>query len=335
MLYSNGIKAVSRDESLIEFEVSEGSTYYSLSRDLYEAGLIKSELWYKVYLKLNKTPTIKIGVYNLSKNMSVSEIVNELSHTSYNPNSVTITFKEGYNFYDVIDVITYNTNNSEDDIISLLNNEEYINGLIDKYWFITDEIKNNELYFALEGYLYPNTYEFKDKDVTVEEIFEVMLNETDKKLTIYQDKINESNYTTHQLLTLASIVELEGVNTEDRSMIAGVFYNRLNSNMNLGSDVTAYYGAKVRLSERDLLLSELQDDNGYNTRSSSMIGKLPIGPICNPSIDSIKAVLYPEESDYYYFVADRNKKTYFTKTSYEHTAKVNELKEAGLWYDYE
>ena len=162
-----------------------------------------------------------------------------------------------------------------------------------------------------------------------------MLNETEEKLTMYKDKINESDYTFHQLLTLASIVELEGVSDSDRSMVAGVFYNRLKINMNLGSDVTTYYDAKVRLNERDLYTKELQTNNGYNTRSSDMMGKLPIGPICNPSIESINAVLYPEESDYYYFVADKNKNTYFTKTLTEHTTKINELKEAGLWYIYE
>ena len=335
LLYSNGIKAVSNDSVVIEFRVKDGSTYSSLTNELYDANLIKSKFWYRIYLKLNRLPMIKTGVYKLSKNMSVNQIVNALSKTSYDPNNITLTFKEGYNFYDIIDVITYNTNNTEDDINSLLNNEEYINGLINKYWFITDEIKNENLYYSLEGYLYPNTYQFKNKDVTVEEIFDAMLNETEEKLTMYKDKINESDYTFHQLLTLASIVELEGVSDSDRSMVAGVFYNRLKINMNLGSDVTTYYDAKVRLNERDLYTKELQTNNGYNTRSSDMMGKLPIGPICNPSIESINAVLYPEESDYYYFVADKNKNTYFTKTLTEHTTKINELKEAGLWYIYE
>lgn len=335
LLYSNGIKAVSGDSSLVEFEVIEGNNYYNIASDLKSAGLIKSEFWYKVYIKLNDTPNIQIGVYKLSKNMSVSEIINQLSYSSYNPNSVTITFKEGYNFDDIIDQIEKNTNNNKDDVIALLNDNSYIDSLIEKYWFISDEIKNENIYYALEGYLYPNTYQFKNKDVSVEEIFSALLNETEKKLSLYRDKINESSYTIHQLLTLASIVELEGVNSEDRTKIAGVFYNRLNSNMNLGSDVTTYYGARVKMSERDLYVSELQDNNGYNTRSSSMAGKLPIGPICNPSIDSIKAVLYPEESDYYYFIADKNKKTYFTKSSVEHLAKKNELIEAGLWYTYD
>lgn len=335
LLYLNGIKAISNDKSSIEFEIVDGNNYYNIADKLYDEGLIKSKFWYKIYLKINKPSSINIGVYQLKKNMSVNKIVNVLSKNGYDKNRVKITLKEGINFNDIIDVIITNTNNSEEDIINLLNNEEYINKLINDYWFITDEIKNDKLYYKLEGYLYPNTYYFNNKDVKIEEIFETLLKETEKKLEGYKDSILESEYSIHQLITLASIVELEGVNENDRGNIAGVFYNRLNNNMNLGSDVTAYYGARVRLSERDLYKNELNDDNGYNTRVSSMIGKLPIGPICNPSIESLKAILFPTQNDYYYFVADKNKKTYFTKTGEEHNAKINELKKEGLWFDYE
>ena len=334
LLYYNGIKAVSKDSAEIPFEVTEGKNYYSIASDLYKAGLIKSEFWYKVYIKLNKPSQIKIGVYKLRKNMTVSEIVDALSQKGYDPNVINITFKEGYNILDVIDVIVKNTNNTEEDIIALLHNEEYLNGLIDKYWFITEDIKSEQLYYSLEGFLYPETYQFKNKDVSVEEIFNTMLDEMNKKLESYQEAINNSEYSIYEILTLASIVELEGTNKEDRKDIAGVFYNRLKNNMNLGSDVTTYYGSKVRMSERDLTTEELNSNNGYNTRAKEMAGQLPIGPICNPSIESIEAVLFPNDNDYLYFVSDKNQKTYFTKTLDEHNAKIAELKKDGLWYEY-
>lgn len=334
LLYYNGIKAVGNDKTDVPFEVMDGKTYYTIAGDLYKAGLIKSEFWYKVYIKLNKTSSIKKGVYVLRKNMTVSDIVDTLSKSSYDPNVINLTFKEGYNFYDIIDVITNNTNITEEDIDGLLHNEEYINGLIDKYWFISEDIKNGDLYYALEGYLYPNTYQFKNKDVSVEDVFNTLIAEMNKKLEPYKEAIEKSDYTPHQLLTLASIVELEGINKDDRKNIAGVFYNRLEANMSLGSDVTTYYGSRVRMSERDLKTSELSDNNGYNTRASEMAGKLPIGPICSPSIESIEAVLNPNEHEYLYFVADKNQKTYFTKNLDEHNAKIAELKKDGLWYEY-
>ena len=333
LLYLSGIKAVSKSNKEIEFLVEKGSNYYSIASSLKSEGLIKSELWYKVYLKLNKAPLIKQGVHKLKKNMSVKEIIKELSKNGYDPNALNLTFKEGFNFYDLIDIITTNTNNTEEDIINLLNNEEYINNLINDYWFITDEIKNEKIYYKLEGYLYPDTYQFKE-DVKVEEIFKELLKQMDKKLSEYKNKIEENQYSVHQILTLASIIELEGVNKEDRGNIAGVFYNRLNNNMSLGSDVTTYYDAKVRLSERDLTKEELNTNNGYNTRASDMIGKLPIGPISNPSIESILATLNPTDNDYYYFVSDKDNNTYFTKTLAEHNKKIKELKDDGKWFEY-
>ena len=152
----------------------------------------------------------------------------------------------------------------------------------------------------------------------------------------YKNSIGNNQYvnTVHKVLTLASIVELEGAKSDDRAGIAGVFFNRLKGGWNLGSDVTTYYAAQIDFSDRDLTQAELEEVNAYNTRSSSMAGKLPVGPICNPNIESIKAVINPKENDYYFFVADKNGKTYFSKTNGEHTAIIAELKSKGLWYTY-
>ena len=130
------------------------------------------------------------------------------------------------------------------------------------------------------------------------------------------------------------MVESEGVSLEDRKNIAGVFINRLNKNMALGSDVTTYYASKIELGERDLYMSEINSDNPYNTRSAKNAGKLPVGPICNPSKGAIEAVISYTPNDYLYFVADKNMKVYFTKTDAEHNKKIQELKKQGLWFEY-
>ena len=333
--YHIALKPISNKNVIVNFSVEEGNTFYSVANKLKDQNLIRSKFVYKLYVKLNKPDSIKAGVYQLNKNMSIEEIVETLSgDIKHDLNSVTITFKEGKNMRYIIKQIVNNTNNKESDVLDALKDKEYLEKVIDKYWFITDEVLNEEIYYSLEGYLYPNTYTFR-KDVTVKEIFNVMLGQMDKNLSQYKDSIKTSGYTPHQIITLASIVELEGLNSTDRSGIAGVFYNRLKNNWNLGSDVTTYYGAGVELSERDLTIGELNDPNPYNTRSSAMLGKLPVGPICNPSVESIEAVINKESHDYYYFVSDKNGKTYFTKTDSEHNLKKNELIEAGLWYTYE
>ena len=334
-VYKVGTGRVSKNSEKKEFIVESGSSYLTIATNLKEKDLIKSELFYKIFIKLNNPTPVQAGKYYLSENMSVKEIVKDLSGGStYNPDVITITFKEGINMRKIAKVIAENTNNTEDDVFNLLKDKNYLNELINDYWFVGEEIKNNSIYYSLEGYLFPNTYEFKNKDVTVKEIFKVLLDQMDKKLEPFKEKISASKYSLHEILTLASIVELEAANSDDRAGVAGVFYNRLKSGWSLGSDVTTYYAEKLDMSERDLYQSELDEYNAYNTRSSKMAGKLPVGPICIPSINSIEAAINYRNHNYYFFVADKNKKTYFAKTNAEHVALVNSLKEQNLWYEY-
>lgn len=333
-IYKIRTSRVSKDETLKEIEVTTGSTYNSLAKNLKDNHLIKSEFFFKLYVKLHKPSSLQAGKYDLSENMNVKEIITVLSNGStYNPNVVSVTFKEGINMRNVAKLISENTENTEEDVFITLNDTNYLDELIKKYWFLSDEIKNKNIYYSLEGYLFPNTYSINKTD-NVKKIFEMMLDNMSLKLSPYKEQLEDSTYSIHEILTLASIIELEAGNSNDRSGVAGVFYNRLKSGWALGSDVTAYYGVKVELHERDLYQSELDDNNPYNTRNSQMTGRLPIGPICLPSLDSISAAINPTVSDYYYFVADKNKKTYFSKTYDEHTSTVSSLKSQGLWYEY-
>lgn len=336
VLYNVELSPVSKSSKEVDFMVESGSNYYNVIKKLKEKGLIRNELCFKLYIKFNKVSNIEAGTYKLNKNMSVSDIVNTFSKgNKYNPDAIVITFKEGKNMRSIANTIALNTNNSEDDVFNLLKDSDYLNKIINDYWFIDESILNSNLYYSLEGYLYPNTYEFQNKEVTVQDIFKTMLDEMGKKLEQYKTDLLSSNYSIHDILTLASIVELEGSLSDDRAGIAGVFFNRLNSGWSLGSDVTTYYAARIEMNERDLYQYEIDDNNLYNTRSSFLSGKLPVGPICNPSIESIKAVLHPESHEYYYFVSDKNGKTYFSETYQKHLSTKNDLINSGLWYIYE
>ena len=105
--------------------------------------------------------------------------------------------------------------------------------------------------------------------------------------------------------------------------------------MNLGSDVTTYYAFQINMADSDLTQKQINTANPYNTRHSSMAGKLPVGPICNSSKSSLDAALSPKETEAFYFVADKNGQVYFTKNYSEHTKKIQELKNKDLWYTYE
>lgn len=331
-LYHYCFSGTSNEETL-KTVIIEPGTIDMIASTLVEEGYIRNKMAFKAYIRLTGKSNLKAGTYSLSKDMGLIEIVDILTKGGTCTDLVKITFKEGLNMRKIAKLISENTNNTEDMVFNLLNDTNYLNELIDKYWFLSNDILNKDIYYSLEGYLFPSTYYFCTKDVTIETILETMLNEMDKQLSNYKDKITTNKYNFHELLTLASIIELEGVTLEDRKGIASVLYNRLDKNMSLGCDVTTYYGAKVNMGDRDLYKSELNECNGYNTRCATFKG-IPISPISNPSFDSIIAVLEPINSNYFYFLADKNRKIYFSKTYSEHQKMETKLRKEGLWFEY-
>ena len=310
-----------------EVVVKQGMSTSEIANLLKEKNLIRNSFFFKVYMKLNRKQTIKAATYDLKKSMDLDTIVSLLEVGKAN-DDISITFKEGKTIKDYAKVLSTNTNIKEEAFLAKMKDKAYLTSLINSYWFLTDDILNDDIYYGLEGYLAPDTYNFKDKDVSIEEVIKTLLDQEEKNLEPYKNKVNKANI--HDILTLASMAELEGVKEKDRKMIVGVFQNRLSKNMNLGSDVTTYYAFSEDMT-KDLTSEMFNTYNPYNTRSSQMAGKLPVGPICNPSKSSIEASINPTSSDYYYFVADKNGNVYYTKTSSEHSAKVKELKDKGDW----
>lgn len=333
--YNVSISPAGTSDNPIQVSIEEGSSASKIAKALKEKNVIKSELAFKIYVKLNNVSGFQYGGYELSQNMQINEIIEKLKVVGEDENGeISITFIEGKTMRWMAGRIAEKTNNTEEDVFNLLKDEEYIDSLIEDYWFLTNDIKSEDIYFPLEGYLFPDTYRFLNKDVGVKDIFTTLLKQTDKILTKYKDKIESSEYNIHELLAMASIVEKEAMRDEDRADVASVMYNRLEENMSLGSDVTTYYAVKVEVGERDLSSKDLNTSNPYNTRGPGMNGKLPIGPICGVSEKSIEATLNPGNTQYLYFVADKDGKIYFTRTNAEHNAKVNELKSSGLWFEF-
>lgn len=312
----------------IEVIIPEGMSTANIAKTLYDKGLIRNELFFKVYLKLNNVSSLKASTYLLTKSMSMKEIVEELEKGNTNDNVIRLTFKEGESVKDYANMISKNTDITSEEFLSTIKDTTLLTSLINDYWFLTDSILDENIYYPLEGYLFPDTYEFSKDNLDSETIIRKLLDEEEEKLAPYKDTLENSNI--HSIMTLASIAELEGVKDEDRKMIISVFNNRLARGMNLGSDVTTYYAFDEEMNS-DLTSEMFNTYNPYNTRSSKMAGRLPVGPISNPSLSSIDAAINPSSSDYLYFVADKNRNVYFTKTIAEHEEKVQELKENGDW----
>lgn len=309
----------------IEFTVNQGDAGITILNNLKDKDLIKSPLVGKIYLRSHKFDP-KIGTYKLKKSQSFKDILKILEKGKPN---VWLTIVEGKRVTFIAEEISKKFDYTSEEVLNVMDDKEYVKTLIEKYSFLTEDILKEGIYHPLEGYLFPETYSFK-ADESIQSIIETMLDTTKDKISKLD--FSKSNYSVHQIYTLASIIELEGSAASDRNGIAGVFYNRLNKNISLGSDVTTYYGAKKDFSS-DLTVSELNTCNPYNTRGNCNPG-LPIGPIDSPSIKSIEAALNPTPSDYLFFVADKDGKTYFSKTNAEHEQIVNKLKAEGLWYNY-
>ena len=321
------IGPVGKDEKL-DFKIESGTTTINIIKNLKKNDLIKDEFSAKVYLFIHKNVSFQAGNYELNKNMSLEEIFLKFINGEVKNENIEITFVEGKRIPDYANTIASKLNMSDTEVLSIMNDKEFLNELINKYWFITDEILNKNIYYPLEGYLYPNTYQFA-KDATVKDIIIKLIDNLGLKLEPYKEEIENSKYTPHQLLTLASIVELEAASDEDRANVAGVFYNRLSINMSLGSDVTTYYASKKKFTD-PLTMNELAACNAYNTRGSC-VKTLPVGPITSPNISSIKATIEPADNEYLFFVADKTKKVYFSRTDQEQQKVIQELKKEGLW----
>ena len=328
--YNINMAKVSNDNTLKEVTIKAGSIN-SIANTLKENNLIKNITIFKVYTRLTNKTNLKAGTYNFSEDMGEKKIVSLLEEGKTNENN--ITFKEGINVRGIAKLISKKTNNSYDSIITIMNDNNYIDELISKYWFLTNDIKNKNIYYPLEGYLFPDTYNVM-KDTDIKDIITKMLDETDNKLSKYKDSITNNKLSIHEIITLASVVELEVANKDDRKSVAGIFLNRLDSKYfpTLGSDATSYYGAKIDDWSANRLTSvELNDcSNKYNTRCAYNKG-LPVGPIGNPSIESIEAVLNPEKHNYYYFVNDCKGKLYMSKNETEHNNIINKLKKENNW----
>lgn len=316
--YKIGTSSVSKDSFEVKITIPKESTYLSISNLLKENNLIRSESFYKIYIKIFKPNNLKAGIYTLNRNMNVKEIVDTLEG-NVKSEEITITIPEGKHIEEVAEIISSKINMSKEDILLYWQNEEVLNSLIDKYWFLTDVIKKEGIRYSLEGYFFPDTYSIL-KESKIEDITYKMLDKMDEVLSKYKEEISNSKFNVHEILTLASIVEHEAILDSDRPMIAGVFINRLDKSMKLQSCATVGYAInewKLSYNYKDL-----QTDSPYNTY---FYEGLPIGPGNMPGELSIGAVLRPTKHDYYYFLANVNdkdsKKTYYSKTYSEHRQK--------------
>ena len=319
----------------VTIEVEYGATASDIAATLKKSGAVKMPLFFRVYAKLKGYEnSFQYGVYTFNTEAGYDSICEMLMYEGAKAETVTVTIPEGTGINDY----TKNVNGEDVTVkgIATLLSEA---GVCTRSDFLAalDEVSlkskllsnadDKKTYFTLEGYLFPETYDFYCYDSKECAVLAVqkLVKEAENRITNKMfDRADELGLTMNEVLTLASIVQMEAGNfTEDMPSVAAVFLNRLNSDgfSTLGSSPTCYYGDSFKY-----------DDGRYNTYN---VEGLPPGPLCSPGIDAINAVLHPDEHEYYYFVTDATGKFYFHETLEEQNATIAQLKKGNNWiYEY-
>ena len=310
------LRPVSKSSSETPFTIKGGMSKIQIAKELKKQGLVRSDLATLAYMFFTPNLNLQAGDYTIDKAKSTPAIIKQIGNGEIDEiiPTVKITFKDGKRFIDYAEQISENFDIQYDDIIKKGSDPDFLKQIINDYSFIDESILNEKIYYPLEGYLAPDTYEFY-KTADIETILRKMLNSMDVKLKSMEADFKNSKYSTHGILTIASIIEWEGKSSEDRAKVSQVIYKRLEMGMPLGMDVTTHYGARKGLKD-PITAEDLASVNPYNTRNNNYLG-LPVGSICNPSLDSINAALHPSDTSYVYFIADKDGKLYFTETAEE------------------
>ena len=319
-----------------QMDIPKGSSTIAIAEKLQETGAVKMPLLFRFYSKVKGYESqYKYGLYTFNTEAGYDQIADMLMNDGAKAESVKVTIPEGTGINDY----TKNVNGEDVTVkgIATILEEKGVCSRKDFIYALNEVVLDSKLlkncndsktYYSLEGYLFPDTYDFYAYDSLecAQMVIERMITQTESKITdaMYK-RAEEMGYTMNEILTMASIIQMEaGQSSSEMANVAAVFYNRLNSKdfSTLGSSPTCYYGESFK-----------NDDGRYNTYN---VKGLPPGPLCSPGLDAINAALYPtENTDYYYFVTDSNGKFYFHKTMAEQNATIAKLQQGGNWiYEY-
>ena len=304
----------SKNNKDIVVEIPAGSTLNQIADILNENKLIKNELIFKMYVRLGKnTANIKSGKYLLNQTYSNKEIINDLIKGKVYNEGTKITIPEGSTSKEIIKLLVKNNLGNEEKYLELVNNPK-------EFYEDFDFLKEEKI-ISLEGFLYPSTYYFKEDETEKEILSDMIFTFKSKYSEKLQNRQKEEGLSLFEVVNLASIVEKEAVLDEDRPIIASVFYNRMKIGMPLQSDATIQYAFEKR--KKSITYADLKIDSPYNSYKKQ---GLPPTPIANPGIKSIEAVLYPEDTQYLYFVARIDGGNTYSKTYEEHLKAVEQYR---------
>ena len=298
-----------QDDGTQVLVIEKGQTGSEIADMLFERGLIRSTQGFKLWLYLSGTnDKLQTGHYQIPNKVTVRELISLLQEGHVE--SIRVTIPEGYTVGDIAIVLEKNQIMKAKDFLAEAKTfvpYPYMKG-------------TRPATYPVEGFLFPSTYEIP-VGATPREVIQMMADEMNRYLTpAVKKQIQAQHMSIHDFVTLASIVERESLFDADRPTIAGVFKKRLAHGIPLQSDATISY--VLGYAKENVTIGDTQLQSPYNTYVSK---GLPPGPIANPGKKSLDAVLHSENTDYLYFVADKEGHNHFSKTYEEHLAEVNKI----------
>ena len=302
------------DTAKIIVEIPKGASTDAIAEILKDEGLIDYKMAFKLYSRFRENDgKYKYGSYELSMDMDYDSIMAKLKTDVEKEETVRVLIKEGLEAHQIAKLLADSGIGSEKKYLEIIKNPQY------SYDFLED-LPDAEM--KLEGYLFPDTYDFFKTD-SEEVVLKKLLDNFDKKFTQeLKDKMSELDMTMNEVITLASIIEREAGSDEERGLVSGVFHNRLSSRSYpyLESCATVQYILKER--KEILSIADTKIESPYNTYQNP---GLPVGPIASPGLNSIRAALEPEETKYNFFVwAPDQGKHLFAETLDAHNKNVKE-----------
>ena len=324
----NDMYAFVKSDEVIDVTIPENAKREDIAEILYENGVIKYKSVFKLYGSFKHIEeNFVAGDYSVTPMMNYKTLYNEFKEKPISGTS-WITVPEGYTTDEIIDLmLSYGIGGSKEDYIKAINEDEY------DYWFVNelDEggvMSSGERFYRLDGYLFPDTYEFYNAS-TAHTVINKFLQRFDEVYTeVYKQRASELGLTTDQAVILASIIEKEAGHSSDFRNVSSVFHNRLNSSdtfPKFESDATVVYAIQHITGERpsEVTHDTITYDSPYNTY---LYDSFPPGAIANPGMNALKYAVYPADTNYYFFVSSDSGTTLFATSKWQHDQNVAYIK---------
>jgi len=289
----------------ISFQIKKGETVKEIAKNLEEKDLIDSNFYFYLHVKFNNLgENILAGRFLLNQGMNVPEIIEIISDPSQS--EYVITIQEGLRIRDIDDKLVE---------LELIEPDEFINEAKNfngwEYYSFLDQTELNQLEIPIEGYLYPDTYFLDPATFEPHDLIYLALNNFESKFSDLEQEIKK--HSINEIITMASIIENEVFGEEDRKLVSGILWKRLEAGWMIGADATLLYITD----DREITANDLEINSPYNTRKNT---GLPPGPICNPSIESIKAAMYPTENENWFYLTTPEGEVIYSYSNEEHNA---------------